>query len=321
MKGTRCSCGLCPRTRFGRIPRNERRRTPLRATRFGTALPLFGAASLRIAARPVFRAASFRAPLCGPVCAALCAASFPAFTRFTRKRAVVPRPGMDGWTTDSDVCGIYARARPAASPAQANMRQGAAVAFEKSESSCCFSYVLLSTKKLTVLSYDVEPIFDEQRDWALCANRTINPRIQNLPTLNSLQIKEKIAAEIKGVDIFFIRDNDTLNLLTNVFCIDKERIHLVKRSLSPSINLYCAPCATTREFENCTIDTVICISNLLCNLRAEYVPPGLLIASAAHPFSFAASVSRFPQSAALPTADISKCARYTSLYDSSPDSD
>jgi len=226
------------------------------------------------------------------------------------------------WDSDSDICGIHAPPRSSAEiSSETNMRQGAAVAFEKEESSCCFSYVLLSTKKLTVLSYDVVPIFEEKRDWALCSNRTISSRIKNLPTLNSLQIKEKIAAEIKGIDLFFIRDKETLNLLTNVFCIGKERIHLIKRPLSPSINLYCAPCATTREFENCTIDKVVCIANLLCNLRAEYIPPGLQLASAAHPFSFAASVSRFPQSAALPTADTSKAALYNSLYDSCPESD
>lgn len=204
---------------------------------------------------------------------------------------------------------------------QVIMRRGAAVAFEKAESSCTFACVLLDNKHLNVLTYDVTPISDEVRDWALCPNRTLSTRVHNLPTLNSHQIKEKIAAEIKGVDLFFIRDKETLDLLTNIFCIDKSNIHIIQRQLTPSINLFCAPCGEDLNLENCSIDKVVCIANLLCNLRPDHLPSNLKIAPAAHPFTFPASVSRFAISAALPTADISRCLHFNALYDSEPDSD
>lgn len=196
------------------------------------------------------------------------------------------------------------------------MRRGAAVAFEKSESSCCFASVNLQSKLLNVLSFDVTPICDEKRDWALCLDRPISTRFDNLPTLNSLEIKEKIAAHIKGIDLFFIRDSSTLNLLTNVFNISKANIHIVKRKLKPAVNLFCAPCSLSRFEESCCIDTVVCLANLLCNLRPECSPKDIQIAPASQPFSFPGSVAKFPQSTALPTADLTRCVAFTGLYDS-----
>lgn len=200
------------------------------------------------------------------------------------------------------------------------MRRGAAVGFEKSESSCCFASVQLETKLLSVLSFDVTPVCDETRDWALCLDRPLSPRIKNLPIHTSIQIKEKISAHIKGIDVFFIRDVETLNLLTNVFNIDKSNIYIVKRKLNPTISLFCAPCNLSRYYENCCIDVVICISNLLSNLRPDYIPKDLLIAAAAHPYTFASTVTPFPQSCALLTADVTKCVEFENLYGSEADS-
>jgi hypothetical protein len=206
-------------------------------------------------------------------------------------------------------------------PCRIKMRRGAVVSFEKIENQCCFASVLLDNKKLSILSFDVTPVSDEERDWALCAHRTIPHRIPDLPTLNSVDIKQRIHTALTGVDIFFIRDQGTLDVLTNILGFHKSKIHIVKRPLNPPIPFYCAPCANNKEFENCCINTVVCITNLLCNLRPDHLPPNLEIASAAHPFSFPGSVSRFALSAALPTAEVANCVRFTGLYDTEEESD
>lgn len=206
-------------------------------------------------------------------------------------------------------------------PWRIKMRRGAVVSFEKIENQCCFASVLLDNKKLSILSFDVTPVSDEERDWALCAHRTIPHRIPDLPTLNSVDIKQRIHTALTGVDIFFIRDQGTLDVLTNILGFHKSKIHIVKRPLNPPIPFYCAPCANNKEFENCCINTVVCITNLLCNLRPDHLPPNLEIASAAHPFSFPGSVSRFALSAALPTAEVANCVRFTGLYDTEEESD
>jgi len=351
MKDDHCLGDPAPRP-LGRLRRRSFNafREAFRLFDFRPHFRLFSRPHFRLFSRPRFRrgvipAAAhrlgtspphFRGPPCGPHCRPLCFSAFlGTFAKFGRQRAVArrsfgrarmdpcieERKRLRWWLASEPFMQTQMLLGATVAFEKTQMLLGAAVAFEKSDYSCSFSCVHLENKNLTVLTYDVLPIYEAHRDWAVSAERPSPSRVKNLLTLDSLQIKERIAVEIKDVDLFFIRDQQTLNLLTNVFNISTTKIYPVNRSLSPAINIYCAPCAGGREYENCTIQTVICIANLLCNLREDCRPSDLKLASGDHPFTFPGLVTRFPQTASLTSADKAKCLNYVSLYDSAPDSD
>jgi hypothetical protein len=141
--------------------------------------------------------------------------------------------------------------------------KGAVAYFEKDQTSCTFVICHLETKTLRFLTCGVTPIHDPQRDFAMSAQVFRTQRDFGIEIYDSDEVKLHIKKLIANVQIFFVCNRETFNLLTCVFnIVDKNIYNMSQKNCANHRSLHCSVCAVDR----CAVDIVISITNFICNV-------------------------------------------------------
>jgi hypothetical protein len=188
--------------------------------------------------------------------------------------------------------------------------KGLVVSFEKGEDhTCTFAVVNLCNKTLQVFNFEVSAVLDEEKNWAMNEYSSIvSSRFSGLQKLDSDEIKQLMGAALKEGDLFFVRNTQTLDILTMVFEIAKDKIYIVNKKLTEFQGLACVSCGGHSEC--CVIDDVVAMTNFICNLERELMPMNLDIAAAEKNFMFKPQVNSFRHRVTLKTADKEQCLRF-----------
>lgn len=177
-----------------------------------------------------------------------------------------------------------------------------------SESTCTFAIADLSTKTLSLHNFEVIPVKDLKKNWALFEFSTRSGRYADVLKLDSDEIKKRIGKIFDSAQVFVVRNQLTLNILSDTFEICKSKIYVVNKSFPPDTALFCANCHDYIEY--CVIHEAIGLTNFICNLNPSFRPPGLEVAQADEPFKFKALVNSQNSTVAIKTAQNDKCVRY-----------
>jgi hypothetical protein len=102
-------------------------------------------------------------------------------------------------------------------------RRGVAVSVERKRSTFTFACVFLDTKRLEVLSNEVKPVVDFEKDWALTSYGCLSDEYSYLGVeqLNSEQIRENLKLMLEDVKYFYVRTTYALHVLHKILKIEK----------------------------------------------------------------------------------------------------
>lgn len=193
--------------------------------------------------------------------------------------------------------------------------KGVVVSCEHGEETFSCGIVHLDTKTLEIHNFEVAPVKDNVKNWAL-NTQTVSSKIDGLLKIDSEEIKHRIQRILAGTDFYFVSNVQTIDILANVFKISKSNIYYIRKSLSEEYTLRCLSCG--EESQCCNVFDVIPITNFLCNQHKEYLPDGLEIADACVAFKFESFKPMYKTRYSLFTADKIEC---ISRYNTDPTSD
>jgi hypothetical protein len=160
--------------------------------------------------------------------------------------------------------------------------KGLVLSFEKGEDhTCTFAVVHLCNKTLQVFNFEISDKLDEEVE-------EYSPTISHPPGMplkwHSDMIQSFFTSILKKRDIFFVRNTQTLNILTSVFEVAKEKVYVVNKPLNDMYGLRCVACGD--HTRNCSVFDVIAITNFICNQNNDTLPKHLVIADAGTCFKF-----------------------------------
>jgi len=188
--------------------------------------------------------------------------------------------------------------------------KGLVLSIEKGEKhTCTFAVVHLGNKTLQVFNFEVSAVLDEKKNWAMNEYSSILiSRFSGLQKLDSDEIKQLMDATLKEADLYFVRNTQTLDILTLVFEIPKDKIYIVNQKLREFEGLFCVSCG--EHSECCVINDVVAMTNFICNVQRDRLPQNVDIATAEQNFMFKPQVNFVKHRVTLKTADKARCLRF-----------
>ena len=192
--------------------------------------------------------------------------------------------------------------------------KGLVLSIEKGEDhTCTFALVHLCNKTLQVFNFEVCAVLDEKKNWAM--SDYPSNRFSRLQKLDSDEIKQLMGATFKEADLFFVSHIQTLDILTSVFEIAKDRIYNVNEEWSEFEGLACISCGD--RVQDCVIENVVAMTNFICNVQRDCLPQNVDIATAEQNFMFKPQVNLVKHRVTLKTVDNKeRCLRFNIQIDS-----
>jgi hypothetical protein len=188
------------------------------------------------------------------------------------------------------------------------MTKGLVVSFEKGIAEVCtFALVHLDSKTLQVHNFEVAPTQDVTNNWAMNEHPCGNSKYKGVLKLDSNSIKQRMSKIFNGINLYYVRNKQTLNVLTTVFEIPKSNIYIINQKLETFEGVKCVACSTHNS-DSCAVEDAVSMSNFIYNL--DGLPINLELAAVEDYFKFKPHVQYSKLQITLPTADKGRCVRH-----------